>query len=404
MPIFSRYRERPEYGWVIVGVFLMASLIIIGIRLSFGVFFKSIAAEFGLNRAATSAVFSVYMALGCVFAILGGWLLDRYGPRRLLFMMGICTGLALLLTSQAGAYWQLFLTFSLPMAVGGGAIFTVSTSTISRWFERRRSLALGVSLSGAGLGAVVISPLSAYLISALDWRWAYAIIGIIALLVVLPLSRLLTVQRGKAEAVLAASGSEDQDRPLVELLRNRNFYLIFSDFFLFGICLFVIYTHLVPHATDIGVTEEQAATIMSVLGFASVVGRVLLGYVADRFSRRLTAVFCLLIQAVSLVGLIWAQSLWAFYLFALGFGLGLGGIGPTTAALAGDIFGLRRIGFILGILDVGFGIGSAAGPIFAGFIFDVTHSYQTAFVVCVILSFANALLIGLIREHREQPG
>lgn len=399
MPEKPPLKERAGYGWVIVVVFLLASLVIIGIRLSFGVFFKSIEAEFGLSRAATSAVFSTYMALGCVFALIGGWALDRWGPRRLLFLMGCFTGLALIISSRTEAHWQLFFTFSLPLAVGGGAIFTVSTSTLSRWFDKRRSLALGISLSGAGLGAVVVSPLAAYLIQSFDWRTAYLIIGVLAWVVVLPLSRLVVNRTGNTDAAPAGSAAAMvPDLPFSKLLRSRNFILLWLNFMLFGTCLFLVYTHLVPHATDTGISGEQAATIMSVLGFASVAGRILLGIVADRFGRKLMAVSCTVLQGVSLLFLIWADGLWAFYLFALVFGFGLGGVGPTTAALVGDTFGLRKIGVILGALDVGFGVGAALGPVAAGFIFDVSHSYAVAFITGTLAAFAGALVLWLVKK------
>ncbi|MDD4860148.1 MAG: MFS transporter, partial [Dehalococcoidales bacterium] len=257
----------------------------------------------------------------------------------------------------------------------------------------------GISLSGAGLGAVVVSPLAAYLIQSLDWRTAYLIIGVLAWVVVLPLSRLVVNRTGNTDAAPAGSAAAMvPDLPFSKLLRSRNFILLWLNFMLFGTCLFLVYTHLVPHATDTGISGEQAATIMSVLGFASVAGRILLGIVADRFGRKLMAVSCTVLQGVSLLFLIWADGLWAFYLFALVFGFGLGGVGPTTAALVGDTFGLRKIGVILGALDVGFGVGAALGPVAAGFIFDVSHSYAVAFITGTLAAFAGALVLWLVKK------
>lgn len=400
LPAISRLRDRPVYGWVVVAAFFLITVIILGVRLSFGVFFKSIEGDFGLTRAATSAVFSAYTALGSLFAILGGWALDRYGPMKLTLLMGLFTGLGLLLTSRTGSHWQLFLTFSLPLAVGGGALFTVSSSTISRWFDKSRTLALGIAQSGAGFGTLVMSPFAAYLIATTDWRMAYVIMGLMAWLVVLPLSGLLFNRTDGAEKLPAGARATGElpDRPFADVFKNRNYWLLFFNFLLFGFCLFLAFTHLVPHATDLGIPVEEAATIMSLVGLTSIVGRILMSIVADRMGRKRTAVVCTLMQAIAILWLIWTQSLWTFYVVAMVFGFGQGGLSPATSAMVGDVFGLRKIGMILGTLDVGFGIGAASGPVIGGFIFDVSHSYAVAFFIGAVAMFIAALLIGLVRQ------
>ncbi|MDP7416042.1 MAG: MFS transporter [Dehalococcoidales bacterium] len=186
----SGRKDRLFYGWVVGATFFIAGTAIWGIRYTFGVFFKSIEGEFGLTRAATSSIFSAQMVLGMVFTIVGGWALDKYGPKLILFLMGLFTGLGLVLTGQTGALWQLFLTYSLFLAMGTSIIFVVVMTTVSRWFDRRRGLALGVASCGAGLGPVVTAPLATYLIGEFNWHTAFVIIGLITWLVVVPLSRL----------------------------------------------------------------------------------------------------------------------------------------------------------------------------------------------------------------------
>ena len=159
-------------------------------RFSFGVFFKSIEAEFDWSRAATSGVFSAYMVVSSVVVIAAGWAVDRYGPRIIILLMGLFTGLSLLLTSQISSPWQLFITYSLLLSIGTGAMHVVLTSTASRWFEKKRGFALGIASSGAGLGMVIMSPFAAYLISGFGWRMAYIVMGLIAWLIAIPLSRL----------------------------------------------------------------------------------------------------------------------------------------------------------------------------------------------------------------------
>jgi len=173
---------------VVVIAFLIIATVVFGISYSFGVFLKSLGGEFGLTRGATSAVFSAYMLLYSVFGILGGWALDRYGPRIIVLFTGLFTGLSLLLTSQASFPWQLFISYGLVLAIGVGPAYIVIMSTISRWFDKKRGLALGIVGSGTGLGTLLVAPFATYLISSLGWRMAYIIMGSIAWVVVIPLS------------------------------------------------------------------------------------------------------------------------------------------------------------------------------------------------------------------------
>jgi len=416
LPSPSGIKNRFFYGWLLVANFFVIGIAIFGIRMSFGVFFKSLEAEFDLTRAATSGIFSVYMALGALFAMLGGWASDRYGPKIVIFIMGLCTGFGLLLTSQTRALWQLFISYSLLLSVGS-ALFTVLTSTISRWFNKNRTLALGIAQSGAGFGTVLMTPLAAYLIAALDWRMAYIILGLVAWLVIIPLSRFLKREPGEIGALPDGKALPDEDTainglssrqvdlPLARIMRTRNFWFFISGFFLFAFCLFMVIAHLVPHATDIGISVKTAAAIVSLIGGSAIAGRILMGLAADRIGRKLTAVITLLVQTAAMLWLAWAHDLWAFYLFALVYGFAMGGFSPATSSLVGGIFGLRKLGAIMGILDIGFSIGAAAGPLIGGLIFDISNDYTSAFSIAALGILLAALLIGLTtREVKSSYG
>ena len=407
----SRIQEKLFYGWVMVVAFLVIGTTIFGIRFSFGIFFKSIESEFDLTRAATSAVFSVNMVLGCVFAILGGLASDRYGPRIVLFLMGLLTGLSLLLTSQTNSMWQLFITYSLLLSMGSSAMFVVMMSTVSRWFDKKRGLALGIASSGAGLGIMVMAPFATFLISNFDWRMAFIIIGVIAWLIVFPLSRLLKKDPYEIGALPDGLDSLSKDKKnkeesiqpadlsLLQTLRTKTFWLITFVWLFLASNMFLVFTHLVPHVTDIGFSAGEAAAVLSLVGGLSIVGRVLMGTVSDRIGRKPTAIICALLQAGAMVWLMWSQDLWMLYLFALFYGLAYGGLGPSIAALIGDTFGLRSMGAILGALDVGFGVGGALGPAIGGLIFDATNSYFMAFLLGAVVMFISALLIAVIRRE-----
>ena len=179
------------YGWLIVATCLFISLVIFGIRYSFGVFFTPLEEEFGWPRATTSGIFSTYMILASLAAIISGWALDRYGPKIVVVAMGVITGVSLFLTGRVDSLWQLYLTYSVLLAVGTGGTYAIIMSTGSRWFLKRRATALAIIGSGAGLGTVVMTPISAQLISAYDWRTCFIILGVVVWLTVIPTAWLL---------------------------------------------------------------------------------------------------------------------------------------------------------------------------------------------------------------------
>ncbi len=414
-----KLKDKVFYGWLVLAAFVIAGTSLWGIRSSFGVFFKSIESEFELGRAATSSIFSLYMVIGSAFAFVGGWALDKYGPRVTVLLLGLSAGLGLVLTGWTSSLWQLFLTYSLLTAIGTGSIYVVVMSTVSRWFVKRRGLALGIASIGAGSGSVVMAPFAAYLISHLGWRMACVALGLVVWVVVIPMSRLLkrdpqemgllpdgakSSSKGAAaipDAISAEKGLHPPDLSLTQVLRVRSFWFFWFVFLLHAFNLFMVLTHVVPYATDMGITDGDAAAIISLIGGGSVVTRVLLGIVADRQGRKLTAIICSLLQGGAMVWLVWSRELWMFYVFALVFGFSYGGSGPLITALVSDTFGVSRIGAVLGMLEIGFGIGAALGPAAGGLIFDVTSNYSLAFGSGALSISAVALFLALTRQQRS---
>ncbi len=414
MQIPWRLSDRIYYGWVVVAVFLVIGITLYGIHFSFGVFFKSIEAEFNLTRTATSAILSANLLLAGLFSFFFGWALDHYGPRRVVLLMAVFTGLSLVLTSQTNALWQLFITYSLLLALGTGPIYVVPMSVVSRWFDKKRGLALGLSSMGVGLGTMVMAPFATYLITNYNWHTAYLVIGLIAWVVAIPLTRLLKrdpreigalpdgAKIGDAGPPPETETSPPAQHPFLSILQNRNFWVFASIWFLFAACLFLIVTHLIPHVTDIGFSPIEAATVLSLLGFASIPGRLLMGIASDKIGRKITFMVSMLLQAVAIAWLIWAQSLSSLYIFALVYGFSYSGFGPSGAALISDTFGVKNIGAVLGLMEIGFGIGAAIGPVVGGYIFDVNGNYTAAFIIAVVAMLVATLLVTMVR--REAPG
>jgi len=399
------------YGWVIVIAFLISGIAIYGVRFSYGVFFKSLESEFGLSRAATSSILSINLMLCGIFAFIMGWALDRYGAKVTLSLIGLFTGLGLITTGFTNSLWQLYITYSLLLAMGIGAIFVVPMSTISRWFDKKRGIAAGIARLGVGLGPLIMAPFATYVLINHSWRIAFIVIGLIVLLVVIPISRLLKKSPaefgGLSDGVKVSLNQTRDDHlqqtslTLREAMRTRSFYVILLMYLFFSSNIFFITTHLIPHVTDVGYSAMEAATVLSMVGAVAMGGGIPMGIVSDRMGRRFAVIICALLQSAATLILIWAHDFWLLQLCAILFGLAHGGMGPSMAALISDTFGVGRIGTILGVLEVSFGLGAAVGPLMGGYIFDVSGGYNMAFLLWALAMLTEALVALFVRRERQ---
>jgi OFA family oxalate/formate antiporter-like MFS transporter len=413
--LFHGIKTKFYYGWVIVIVIAITSLALMGARHSFGIFFKSLANEFDLSRAVTSSLFSVYMILCAVVSIVGGWTLDRYGARLAFFLMGLFTGASLLLTSQAGSWWQLFLTYSLLFAIGTGPLYAVGQSVILKWFDRRLGIAMGIAGTGVGIGQMLFAPLAALIIAGYGWRISFIVLGLLVCIFVIPLSRLMRNDPGaigaspygdefRTEATAVNVEEENHQSTgfsLSQAVRSRNYWIYLPAWLFTGFSNWLVLTHIVPYATDMGVPSVEAATIISACGITGMLSGIFIGRITDIKGRKIPGVFLALLRAAALMGLIWAREIWMFYLVAIAFGFCQSGIGIILAALCGDIFGRRHIGVILGTLTAVFSTGAAAGPLVGGLFYDVNSSYTMAFITCAVVSMLVALSIALVRVEAK---
>jgi MFS family permease len=337
--------------------------------------------------------------------------MDKYGPRKVMLPMGILTGLSLAATGQANSSWQLFFTYSLMLSAGTGAVYSVLMTTAQRWFRRKRGLAVGIVSSGVGVGTLIMTPLTAFLIDTFDWRNTYLFMGLVLGLMMIGLSFLL--KRDPSEIGMQPDGEISNTAPghtksiireeglsISEAYKNRNFWLIAAVWFLWSFSLLLVMTHLVPHLTDIGITSTTAAVIGGLIGMISIAGRLGVGWFSDRIGRQSSILLTILLQAAALFLLAWSNSVWMFYLFAIAFGLGYGGLDPATVALIGDIFGVRNLGLITGSLTFFWALGAGSGSAVGGLIYDAAGSYFPAFLMIACFMLLAAILSLMIRKKR----
>lgn len=410
MPLLKEFetdtRVTMYYGWIIASCGFLISFVGFGIRYSYGVFLSSLEAEFEMTRTAASVIFSANMVLCAFIAFFSGWLLDRYGPRPLGIFFGVFTTMSLISTSMVSASWQLFVTYSLLLALGTGAIYSVVNATVSRWFITRRGLAVGFASSGGGTGIFAFSPLASYLILSYEWRSAFYVIGVFsgAAMIILALflrkdpSDLELQPDGAESGVVELAIRPSPAYPMSQFFKAKQLWQLSLLWLSVSISVHLVIVHVVSYAISKGISNLEAAFIMSLLGLMSIFGRLLAGMLSDQFGRKFIGIFSSLILCCVLLFLIIAHTLWMFYVFAILFGLMWGGVGTVITALVGDIFGLSRIGTIMGITSSMWAFGAAIGPVIGGIVYDMSGYYSAAFVVG-----ASSLLISIVLLAQLKP-
>ncbi len=408
-------RQKFFYGWVIVAASTVIMSMHVGLMYSYGVFFKHLIADFGWSRAATSGVHSLFMVCHGGSAIPMGWLADRFGPAKVMAACAFIAGVGLALTSQVNTLWQLYLTYGLIFGIGEGAGFTTTTSTTARWFIKRRGLALGIVASGAGLGTLIIAPVSESLIAAFDWSTAYLVLGAAAWTIMIPSALMLRrdpVEKGLQpyggnELITALNIEKEEEVTAGEggisfkaAARYKPLWMLSIVYFLFNFCLQMVMVHLVNYATDIGIASLIAATFISIIGIGSFLGRLLMGAASDRIGANNALLTCCIIMMSTLTFLIFSRELWMFYLFAIVFGFAYGGEVPQMPVMVGQFFGMRAVAALVGVTVFGATMGGALGAWVGGKVFDVTQSYQLAFAIAAATSFVAILLTLTLKKFR----
>ena len=358
-----------HYEWVVVAILFIFGMVAFGLRFSFSVFFKSLQAEFGLSRTGISTVFSMYMLSSALLVIVGGWALDRYGERKVFLIAGFFVSLSLMLTSRITASWQLFVTYSFLFAVGSSSVYVNSMSTVSRWFPKGKGFALGIVTSGPSIGMIVFSPISAFLISHYGWKNSYYILSLIAFFTMIPCTLLLRKSHDMVNPIPDDTNQEKGDTvhglSPSQAVRKTSFWFMIGILFLLSACAYCVLTHIVPHAIDIGIDPIKAASMLSFIGLGGLLGRLGMGRASDSIGSKKGMLIAALLMGSSMLWLMGSLNLWMLFVFSMIFGFAFGATAPLNAALIGDIFGLRHIGLIMAIIEIGWETGAAFGPALA---------------------------------------
>jgi len=409
-----RAELRAQWGLVASSATLMA--ISSGVWYSASVFFVALIQEFKSDYASTAGVFSLFTVLYGLWGILTGSLLDRFGPRRVILAGGIVLPLALISSGSVTALSQLYLTHGVLPPLGLSLMSYVPVSVLmTRSFHAQRGLALGIASAGVGIGISVIVPLTQFLIDRVGWRLAYVGLAAIAAGVVLPVALLALRERGRSPSRVAGlppaaapggqSGSDGTEWTLATALRSREFWIVTAAFTCLNSPNQLVLTHHVAHIVEAGQPKLLVAAIVGLIGLVSIPGKILWGYLADRWWLEwiyLAGCSCVVAGIGILLGIGPAAPLWNLYLYALLMGVGYAVSPAMTPIMSGLYFGGPHFGVIFGSLNMLYHAGGAAGVLLAGYAHDLTGSYRLPFSASMASAATTVFLVWLAAPRRRQ--
>lgn len=402
------------YGWWIV----LASLLAISasaapfVFASLGMFIIPFNEEFGWNRAQISALLPVLTVTYMISQPIVGRLIDRLGTRRVLIPSTIFFGLGLasvpILVSEL---WHLAAVFIFVATFGVAANTLAYLRCISSWFNKKRGLAIGITISGIGLGYAYVPVLMQTLINSYGWRSGYYALGGIVIFIIVPLISLV-IKESPAELGLfpdgaSEAGTENEGTSYTHgyssgaAIRTREFWLLSLVFLFIAFVLHGILLHLVPLLRDKGFEPNAAAQIASIMGATVFVSRIGIGYLIDHFFAPKVAIVFFALSALGFIVLLTSSSPLLMIAAAIMIGLSLGAEVDLLAYLCGKYFGLRSFGEIYGILFISVLLGSALGSVGFGFGFESMGSYAEVLIFCAVINALALIVISMLGPYPD---
>ena len=366
---------------------------------TFGLFLKPLSAAFGWHREAISAGFSITALTLAAASPALGFLLDRFGPRRIILPCILVFSFAYaslaLLTPHLIHFYLAFFVIGL---VGNGTAFLGYSRAISTWFDRRRGLALSVMLAGGGCGVMFLPVIAQEAITHYGWRNAYLLLGVLALVIGFPLTALFVREQPVAEQ--NAHVSVEVGSSVREALRSRIFWVIAATVCLYAISVNGTLAHLSALLTDRGVSTQGASYAIAIIGATGLIGRILTGLFLDRFFGPRVSQIMLLMTVIGIVLLSVAHTLTAGLIAASLIGFSMGSEGDITPYLLSRYFGLKRLSTLYALTWTAYAVGGATGPLVVGRIFDSLGSYRPVTIQLLALpALIPCLLMFLLPRY-----
>lgn len=409
LPRLPLHPRNVFYGWQIVARGAVANALGGGIyQYGMSVFFLPITRDLEISRAQTSLIFSLSQAEAAVGGPPAGWVNDRFGPRNVMTAATIIAGLGYLVLSQVHSY-ELFILVYLglvSLAHNGGYGYAVSTA-VNSWFVRKRALAFSITLSAFNVGSLM-APVLALLMELVGWRGAMALAGVLLMVVMVPVSQgfvrspeAMGLQPDGGPAPAPAAGRpapqvRDVEFSVGQAVRTGAFWGLTLATTLRLAVMNVISLHFVPIMVWKGLTEQEAAFLLSAMWVSGIPLRIVLGYWGDRLPKGAVVAAGLLLGAVSLAGLQAATEAWHVWAAVAVFACMQATI-PLNWVMIGDYFGRRNYATLRGFMSIAYTGGTMGMPVFAGAVYDATQSYRLVLWVSIALFLASGVWFALLR-------
>ena len=410
------------YGWKLAGL----ALLVIGLASGpvwsgVGVWVKALEMHFGWSRAQLTGAFSLAQLEGSILGPLLGYLIDRLGPRRMVFIGLVITGLGFVLFSRTNNLLTFYVSYGLIMLGTAAGSWLPLMTVVNRWFIRKRGLAMAVAAEGSPLGGLLLLPVLAWAVTPSHFGWSTTAlwIGMVFLALAFPISRFIRErpegygERADGDPSPNASmsqiefvrtpprdiGSRDQpDFTASQAIRTSAFWLITFGHAFSSMLFATLTVHLVPMLTDQGLSLQSSANVFSAMMGVAAVFQLIGGYVGDRMETRVAIAVFGFIQAAGFTVAVFTESMPMAILFAVLFGAGFGGRNPLTVAIRAEYFGPNAFATITGISSAPMYLFMLAAPLFAAFIFDTQGSYMIAWLILGGLGSMSGVLFLLAKK------
>ncbi|MDP7068257.1 MAG: MFS transporter [Acidimicrobiales bacterium] len=368
-------------GWVVAFAGCLINTWTFGVFYAFATALEQMVAEFDASLSGIAAFFSVTTFLFFATGMIAGPLADRFGARRLVAVGAVLMGGGLWLTAQVESLFAGILIYGLGVGLGIGSYLVPLSVATGAWFDKHRTLALGINTVGIGLGTLTLVPVAEWLIRTAGWRSAFELMGI-GSAIVYGVVALVSFRPPTPPASVSVSISAAR-----RAVRRSEFWRLYIAGFLMSVALFIPFVFLVQYAKEQGIASSTAAFLITSLGLGSVLGRLGLGVLGMRLGVLPLIIMCFGIQPIAyMLWLISGSNYVLLLLFAALLGVGYGGFVALSPVAMAGIFGLEGLGGVLGVQYTSAGVGALIGPITAGAIIDATGSYTVAIVGAIGVS------------------
>ena len=361
-------------------------------------FFDFMVNDFGYSRAQVTSGNAVgKLLVAPLFGFLAGWMIDRYGPRPLMMLGAVLMGLAFIGLSYSSSLWMFYIFYifnALGYVFGGPLPCQV---LISRWFDKNRGKAMGIVYLGIGAGGAIVPLLANKLESNLGWQHALTALGILIIIIAFPLSFFIK----DPSKCKTKTQKKEPAISMKNILKNPNFYLLaFGSMCSIG-AVGGIGQHLKLYLTDLEFSQSLAANIFSLVLLSSLAGRVLMGWLSDIINRKYVMILIYLIVAMAILSLLLPPFPGRIYVFAVVFGVGLGGDYMIIPLMAGDLFGVKALGRTMGIILVADGIAESFFPVLVGYLYNDVSKYAIGFGVLILVALTGVVIISFLPRIRQ---